>query len=484
VPAASRALIELEELIAEYVADVAARPLRYLQWTPPQEEFYSSPARRKAFRAGNQLGKTYAGLRWVIDLAAGRHPGQFQAAPLECWIVCTSWSQSVAIMRKFHDLCDDDLIDTKASSNFSVRNGYGKDNPCVILLNGSVVRFRTTMQGAGAFQGSTIHVVLIDEPTDLDIYRELDRRLTRTGGLLGITFTPVNRDCRWLRELIEAGVISETHAKLTVENLTPVGATEPLRLHDGRLMDADWVAEQWKNTPAIYAPIVLDGMWEGCPVGQFFKNFARGRHVSRSQLTASRGPVRLCLGIDHATAARELGQVGILVQVQQFATSDGRVREAVMVLDEVVMSGSSSAQQFAREVCHMLRRRGVLWRDLYQAWGDNPAMSAHVIKSNAAVQFEIARQIGQTSETMHPWIRNAKEGRGAAGMLDAGCRYLYEALADDLLVLDPRCERLIDAFETWDFDRMHPAKDRIDALRYALRSFIFPAHTSRVAVRF
>ena len=79
---------------------------------------------------------------------------------------------------------------------------------------------------------------------------------------------------------------------------------------------------------------------------------------------------------------------------------------------------------------------------------------------------------------MRPRIGNAKEGRRAAGLLDSGCRYLYESLTDDLLNVHPRCERLIVGFETWDYDPKADVKDVLDALRYALRDFVLPRYTN------
>ena len=478
-------LVALLEKARTLNAAAEANPLPFLRWTQPQQDFYLSPALRKSMRGGNQIGKSYGGCRWIIDLCNGDHPHQFRKPPIEAWVVCTSWSQSVAIMRKLWGMLDKSRVDVKASSTFTVRNGLGKDNPTVIFKNGSVLRFRTTLQGAQSMQGATVHAVLIDEPTDIDIYRELDRRLMRTGGQLGITFTPANRDCRWLRELTESGIISETHAKLTVENLTPIGAEEPFRLHDGTLMDQAWIDEQWRTTPDIYAAVVLDGDWTGKPIGQFFKPFDRGLHVSASKrLSPARGPVRLCLGLDHAAAGREYGQACVLSQVQQFVAGDGRTREAINVLDEVVMIGSASSQQFGREIANMLRRHGLAWRDLWQSWGDIPASSRVAWKSNQEVERAVALAFGFPVNAMTPRIRNAKEGRSAAGLLDSGCRYLYEGLVDDLLVIHPRCERLITAFETWTYDPKEEVKDVIDALRYSLKSFILPRHTGpNVGVR-
>ena len=464
-------------------ADGDARPLPWVRWTPPQDEFYRLDHPRIAFRAGNQLGKTWAGIRWIDAQCRGTHPCSVRPPPIEAMVVCTSWSQSVAIMRKFRGLVDPAAVDSDLSSNFSVRSGYGKDNPTIIYRCGSILRFRTTNQGAEAFQGATVHAILIDEPTDIDIYRELDRRLTRTAGRLAITYTPANRDCRWLRELTESGVIREVHAKLTEANLTPAGAAGPLLLHDGTPMSEAWIREQWRTTPSSYAPVVLDGEWEASPDGLFFDNFD-GRHVSsRLRLSAAAGPVKWVIGVDHATAGREFGQVAIVAAVQRYQDSDRRTREAIMVLGEAVMSGTATSEQFARRVVGMLAAVGVKWEQLSEAWGDNPALNRWAAKSNRALHRAVARELGRPA-TLKPAIGGVKEGRGGGqGSVDAGCRYLYEAVADNLVVIHPRCKLLIDAFRTWDYGKGHPAKDRIDALRYALRSYISPRVVQGPAVR-
>ena len=451
-------------------------PLRWVQWTPPQDAIHRMESPRKLLRAGNQIGKTTAALAEIIWRASGTHPHYpTRPPPIEAWIVCTSWSQSVAIMRKFHDLCPADLIDHKRSSNFSVRSGYSKDNPAVIFTCGSVIRFRTTRQGAEALQGATVHYVLIDEPTDVDIYRELDRRLLRTSGTMCIAMTPANRDCSWMRELVENGVIAEVHAKLTVENLTPVGRSMPLCLLDGTPMDAEWIAEEWRRTPAVYAGVVLDGEWETRPEGIFFKCFDKAAHVNATaRLDPNRGPVRWVMGIDYAAAVREHGQTCTLLQVQASSDGKGRPREAILVVDEVVMPGVASNAQFAVAVVDMLRRQGIEWRDLHMVHGDNPVASRWVEKSNIETMRAVSRGLGVGPNALQPRIRSAKEGRMAGAMLDAGCRYLYEHMADGMLLIHPRCKLMIDAIETWDYTRDHPAKDRIDSMRYALKPWVFP----------
>ena len=128
----SGALVAARRL-AQRVED---NPLRWVQWTPPQRAFHELQSKRKLFRAGNQIGKSWAVLAEAIWIASKTHPYQRpRPGPLEIWVVCTSWSQSVAIMRKFRELCPPEYVDDKRSSNFNSRSGYGKDNPAVVFLD-------------------------------------------------------------------------------------------------------------------------------------------------------------------------------------------------------------------------------------------------------------------------------------------------------------------------------------------------------------
>ena len=359
-------------------ARAEAEPLSWVRWCPPQADWLRLSAPRKLLRAGNQFGKTWAAMAEVIWRALGVHPYYpTRPPPVEMWVVCTSWAQSVAIMRKFWELVPRARL---RRSNFDPRNGFGKDNPAVVFDNGSIVRFRTTNQGPEALAGATIDYVAIDEPCDEGVYRELDRRVMRRGGQIGITLTPINRPCDWLRELVERGAVREVHARLTVANLTPLGAGGPLRLLDGTPMDQRWIDEQRRTTPPLYAPVVLDGEWEVRPEGVFFKNFSRDRHLNGAvRLDGQRAPIRWVLGIDYAAADRPYGQVAVLSQVQSYANDRGRAEELLYAVDLVALAGVASSEQFASAVVGMLGRHGLRWRDLHSVYGDNPEIGrAHV----------------------------------------------------------------------------------------------------------
>ena len=473
----SGALVAARRL-AQRVED---NPLRWVQWTPPQRAFHELQSKRKLFRAGNQIGKSWAVLAEAIWIASKTHPYQRpRPGPLEIWVVCTSWSQSVAIMRKFRELCPPEYVDDKRSSNFNSRSGYGKDNPAVVFLDGTIIRFRTTNQGPEALQGATIHHVVIDEPTAPDIYRELDRRVMRTGGTISISATPANRDCTWMRDMVTDGAIDEIHARLTVANLTPVGADGPLRLLDGTPMNQAWIDEQWRVTPAMFAPVVLDGEWDMRPEGVFFKSFDPARHVSPlARLNPARGEITWALGIDYSAAQREHGQTAALLQVQSQLDEHGRKREAVLVTDEVVMPGVATNTQFADKMLDMVERHGLRWRDLGKVHGDNPVRSRWGMKSNIETMRAISSRPGVSPRALRPRILKAKDGTQSAGTVSTGCRYLHVAMVHENLVVHPRCSGIIDALQTWDFDPKHPAKDRIDAIRYALKPWIFPYGSSK-----
>ena len=426
-------------------------------------------------------GKTVVGLAEVIFRATGRHPfRKIRPPPVEIWIVCTSWAQSVAIMQKFWALVPRNEL--RKGTTCDPRNGFGKDNPAVVFNNGSIVRFRTTNQGPEALAGATIDYVHIDEPCDEDVYRELDRRVMRRGGAIGITLTPINRPTGWLRELVTAGAVVEVHAKLTEANLTPRGARGPLRLLDGTPMNAAWIAEQWRLTPARYAGVVLDGEWETRPEGVFYSVFDPARHVSdRVRIDPRGGKIQWVLGFDYAAADRDYGHCASLSQVQRRVSDEGRVSWTVYTVDEVVLAGTDSTERAASEVVRMLGRQGLRWSDLDHVHGDNPVASRWVEKSNLQMMRALSKEMGVAYDRLMPRILNAKDNQRSAAAYDAGCRWIYARLAAGEMMVHPRCVRHIEGFQSWDYTRDHPHKDVLDAQRYALKTVIFTSTASTTA---
>ncbi len=441
------------------------RPLDYIEWTPPQEQWLRCDNPRKLLRAGNQIGKTWAGLSEVIWRATGTHPWlRTKPPPVEIWIVCTTWPQSVQIMKKFWQLLPKELVKNK---HFDPRYGFGKDNPAVVFHCGSIVRFKTTMQGAEALAGATIDYVLIDEPTDEPVYRELDRRVMRAGGAIGLTLTPINRPVEYLRQLVRDGAVYEIHAKLSVENLTPRGWREPMRLLDGTLMDAAWIAEQRKLVLPRFAPIILDGEWETRLEGVMFAAFNAELHVTP---TIPQVDLKFSMGFDYGEG--DFRQAGILVGVDE--TGD---YPKLHFVGENFSDGMTTPEEDACGTLDLLDDVGLPrgWRDLKYAIGDKPTTGRAGRKSNLDLTAALERELRKRGklgrkEPLRPQFYQAKTGKGGGGGSQyTGCEFLHRAmLRPGHFTVHPSMERFILCLQRWQGSSTEEWKDGVDGGRYAV----------------
>jgi phage terminase large subunit-like protein len=441
---------------------------RYIKWLPSQHTFLHDPSKRKLLRCGNQWGgKTTAGLAEVNWRCTGKHPYlKTHTPPIEAWIVCASWSQSVSIQKKFWMLADKDELDP--NTEFSPLKGFVGKNPAVLYRNGSIVRFKTTNQGGLNLAGSTIHVVHIDEPTEPRIYSELQKRVARTNGVIIITLTPINGPVDWLREMCENGQIVDHHYRLEPQNLIPVGCSQPLRLEDGTAMDAEWCEKIRAETMDAEEGVVVDGEWEIRVEGRIFTAFDKTKHVVTRP---PRGKFKLCLGMDHGDGAN-FSEAAYLVAVDDLGAT-----QKVHVLDEYVSEQSTTPDMDADGIVAMLARNGVVWEDLDMVYGDRSyggRFRGLSKKSNSDLVRSIAKIVGVPYNKLRPFVNTVKRGEGhGRGSVDQGLRYLHHNMVrPGHFSVSPRCSRLIESLDKWD-GRDDQWKHAIDALRYALDYYIF-----------
>lgn len=437
--------------------------INFIKWTPPQAEFHAMASKRKLLRAGNQIGKSLCGLGQVIMSCMGTYEHS-APPPIEAYVVTTSWSQGVSLHKKFWELVPKSALTERSRNAFDARRGFGKDNPAVVFKNGSIVRFKTSQQGATALSGSTIDLVHIDEPCDEDIYRELDRRVLRKNGNVIITLTPINKYVGWLKELVDDGIVAEVHARMVPENFIPVGSTRPLCLAGGVPMDQAWIDEQRRTTLKRYAPVLLDGEWETRSASPVFESFTPDVHVTSYIPTSD---VKVALGIDHGSG-RNFKQIAVLVAV------DARGEHAkVHVIDECPSDGDTTPDQDAAAILKMLQRNGLQWRDLDHVYGDKEyggRGDGLGRKSNRELTRALTRKMHiRAGVPLVPSIRQAKTGRGGGrGSVYRGCQWIHRAMLRDAhFTVHPRCKRVQFGLQHFDF-RDSDAKDSVDALRYAL----------------
>lgn len=442
-------------------------PISALAWLPGQQRFLQEPRRSKLFRQGNQWGgKTTAALYEVRCRCLGQHPFLLvHPPPIEAWVICASWSQSVAIQQKFHAILPADCLDDRTL--FDPVVGFRGRNPVALFKNGSIVRFKTTHQGGLDLAGATIDVALFDEPPrSARIFAEVQKRLLRRNGYLLVAMTPVNAGpLDWLREMVDLGQVVDIHQPLTPAALVPVGWTHPMRLDDGTVCDQEWIDRVRGETMPHEVPVVVDGEWEMRVVGRVFSAFKDDVHLS---MEPPQQGWRLHLGTDYGTKTGK--QISCLIGVD-----DTGEYPRICIWDESVGDGNTTTEQDADGVLEMLRRNGLSWRMIDEAWGDRIYMRGSVEKkSNKDFMDALGRILKMSPKHLAPQVRTVKRGAGhGAGSLDAGLRFLHQSmLRSGHFRVHPRCVRIVEAIQRWDY-KDDDMKDPIDCCRYALDSFIF-----------
>lgn len=460
----------------------AEHPGRYLQWLPGQHAFLTDPSRYKMARWGNQWGgKSAVGLYEVVCRCLGAHPFlDVRPPPIEAWIICASWSQSVAIQKKLWEALDPrDLV---PETEFSELRGFRGKNPAVEFRNGSIIRIKTTNQGGLNLASATIHCALFDEPpSNSRIYTEVTKRLLKTNGYCLMTLTPINAPCGWIETMVEEERMADHHYRFVAENLIPVGQSQPLRLPDGTPCDGDWIARVRQETLSHEAPIVLDGEWETRVEGSVFGAFkvhGDGSHII--ERTPGGIDFDLRLGIDHGSGIN-FSAVAVLVGVER-----AKPHPRVWVLDEYVSDGETTEDQDALGIAAMLQRSGLKWKDLSKVYGDRPWATKSAAKLNKKSNEKLAKALLRLppkdlgalglkpGKPLPVKFQTVKRGAGhGAGSVYIGCDYLHKAMVRDGFRIHRRCERGIDSLAKWDGPTGSEWKHWIDGLRYALDDLAF-----------
>lgn len=456
---------------AKLLARRKRSPLSAFKPLPLQLRYMQSQARFRLIRAGNQsLGKTTAALTDLYLSATGEHPYREQERPGEYWVICASWPQSLAIQKKLNDILDESR--TKPGTRFDPALGFRGKNPSVSVRhnNGeySIIRFKTTQQNALDLAGATIDGALFDEvPTSQRIYTEVYKRVQARGGWVSIAMTPINAPIEWIRKEAEEGRIEDIWSPLTVEQLVPVGDSEPRWLPSGEQCTAEWIASITAATPAHEVPVLIHGEWEIRDQDRYFTTFRSTGPNAHVTADAPAHDVRLYLGIDHGH--RPGKQIAFLVALWTDQAKDTHI----YVLDEYVDDlGTATYADDALGIKSMLERNEFAWSDLDAAHGDRVHMPGKdEQKSNRDLTNQLMKLLN--TRDLQPRIRVPHKGRGS---VDVGCRWINQAIVRDQFHVNPRCKRLIEALDRYTGGRADEElgwKDPVDALRYALDPYIF-----------
>ena len=445
--------------------EAAVHPLDQVRWTPPQLALLANLEEYVQLRTGNQFGKTWAGCGEVIYRCLGRHPHkEVRAGPIEAWIICKSWSQSIAIQKKLWTLLPKDEVVPETA--FTDKNGFAGVQKAVVFRNGSVIRIKTIGQDTLDLESATIHYVWIDEPLgDEGTFSALQMRLRRTGGHICITQTPATTgNLTWLRELCEAGRIKDLHFRMEPANFIPQGSTEPLKTEKGVPMDAAWIELEIAKVLPWQRGVRCHGEWEYAATGQALEAFNRSRHVRDLRgADADLLPklVELSLGLDYGEdALRTCG-------VQVYYDLSGP-HPRIYVMGEYAPEQATTTDMDVDGILEMLAENGDRWRDLNHAWADKRYEGRTTEKNARLFMDAVAKRLNLVGE-VRPALRVAKKGLRRDHFWPS-VRWLHEAMIrPDHFYVDASCTWLIEALEKWDGTEKSIYKDIVDGLRYATR---------------
>ena len=416
-----------------------ADPLAFHRPTPAQARWHDSDARIKLLRGGNQVGKT-TGLAAETFHAAQAHGPGFRGR-----IVCYSWPQSLVVQRKFHDLCPRWMLDGEA--HFHPSRGWRHRR--IPLKGGGVVDFVTTEGGSLSMASATLDYIGFDEPPDPSSWAEGVARVTATGGRVVATLTPVGRPMGYLKEQVEAGVVADFVAPLSVVNCP--------------WLTQEQIDDVIAATLESERPQRIEGEWEGVSPDRLLSAWTDDHIFTDADDVIPARKLTIGLGFDWAE--RSMGTVCELVVIDP-----GQHR--VWAVDEYESQGRTTVEQDAIAVLAMLDRHGIPLAAVDVARGDvNSAGKSALTSINRLMGEALARASGVPEHAIRAGqiplrIESARKGPGS---VLAGARTLNYALADWRLRVHERCARLVQGMRHWKGEktgRGSDVKDALDAFRY------------------
>jgi phage terminase large subunit-like protein len=239
---------------------------RVLQWAAERQKFnrltYFSPyekqrqfidfgidKRERLLMAGNQVGKSEIGAFEAACHMTGKYPkwwkGRKWDRPVRCWFAGETSTAVRDIQQK--KLCGEPGVDADFGSGLVPRDSFA-DKPSLArgvtdaydtiqvrhVTGGiSVGRFKSYEQGRAKFQGETLDFVWFDEEPELSIYSEGLTRISATGGMVYMTFTPLKGMSKVVERFTEEKDEAREIVAMTIEDAKHIPPEERARIIAG-----------------------------------------------------------------------------------------------------------------------------------------------------------------------------------------------------------------------------------------------------------
>lgn len=205
--------------LARYFLDEG--PLRYENY-PKHMRFFEAGAdhRERLFMAANRVGKTIGGAYEATCHATGLYPhwwkGRTFDFPTDGWVAGDTGQTTRDILQDALFGYPNSAIGTgmiPADKIISVRRRSGGiadafDTVRVKHVSGgeSVIGFKSFDQGRRSYQGTGKHWVWLDEECPADVYNECLIRTMTTGGVVYVTFTPLQGMTMFIQDFLKDAI--------------------------------------------------------------------------------------------------------------------------------------------------------------------------------------------------------------------------------------------------------------------------------------
>ncbi len=227
------------------------RKLDFFKAYPKQNDFFAmgTTHRERLLIAGNQVGKSYCGAAEVAFHMTGVYPswwaGRRWDRPVKFWAAGESSLVVRDVQQKL--LCGEPGVDADFGSGLipldcfadkpSMARGITDafDTIQVRHISGgtSVLRFKSYEQGRTKFQGESIDGIWLDEEPDLSIYSEALTRVTATGGMVFMTFTPLKGPSQVVLRFLDDPSPDRGFVTMTLDDAEHIPASERAKIIAG-----------------------------------------------------------------------------------------------------------------------------------------------------------------------------------------------------------------------------------------------------------
>lgn len=179
---------------------------------PKHLELFEAGAkyRERCFMAANRIGKTTGGAYEVTCHLTGLYPhwwvGKRFASPIRCWaagktnettrdIVQAGLLGEISYAGARKVFSGTGMVPGRLLGNVTWKQGVQDLADTVKIKHASggwsTLGLKSYQQGRGSFEGTAQHVVWLDEECPIDVYGECLVRTATTGGIVLLTFSPL-----------------------------------------------------------------------------------------------------------------------------------------------------------------------------------------------------------------------------------------------------------------------------------------------------